>query len=327
MNKQNGLALLGVGLMSMSMAAHADADLDRCLMERLAGASDTMTVAELKAACKTTPSGAPKTAVVTRRIQEETVGYGKRYALTPHRLNYVLPLTYDQRRPSSEPFSNDVAEGGNHAQKIETKFQLSFKFPLLLDAFGADGDLMAGYTQRSFWQMYNTEASRPFRETNYEPEIWYQYPVNKSWMGWNMVSASIGLDHQSNGRAQNYSRSWNRVMGGMVFERGEYAVALRPWLRIKESSDDDNPDISQYLGRFDLAVGRKFGNHSLDLQLRNNLKTQENRGSVQLGWSFPLSRSPQLRGYVQWFSGYGESLMDYNHYQNTLGIGVQMADW
>jgi len=176
--------------------------------------------------------------------------------------------------------------------------------------------------------MYNNKASKPFRETNYEPEIWYQYPINKSLLGWNFVGASLGWDHQSNGRAQDYSHSWNRIMGGMVFEHGEYAVTVRPWWRITEdASNDDNPDITHYLGNFDLTVGRKIGQHSFDLMLRNNLQRQNNHGAVQLGWSFPLPKTPRMRGYVQWFNGYGESLMDYNVRQNTLGVGVQLADW
>lgn len=322
---------LGLGVLLVTTVATANDAKERCLLERLVTASDATTVGELKAACaekaqEIAPEIAP--AVVTRRLQEEAEDYGKRYALTPHRINYLLPLSYDQRRPSSAPFSQDVDASGDHAQKVEAKFQLSFKFPLLLDAFGGDGDFMAGYTQRSFWQLYNAQASKPFRETNYEPEVWYQYPVNKSVLGWNLVGASVGLNHQSNGRGQAFSRSWNRVIGGLVFERGEYAVMLRPWLRIKEDpGTDDNPDINHYLGNFDLSIGRKFGRHSLDLMLRNNLQGRDNRGAIQLGWSFPLPNSPRMRGYVQWFNGYGESLMDYNIHQNTLGVGVQLADW
>jgi phospholipase A1/A2 len=296
----------------------------------LAHAEASTTVAELKAMCaQPEPVVSPSAkSVVTRREQEEIEGYGKRYVLTPHRLNYLLPASYSQLRPSSASYSRDVTEDANHAQKIEAKFQLSFKFPLLLDAFGGAGDLMAGYTQRSFWQMYNSAASRPFRETNYEPELWYAYPVNTSWQGWNVASASIGFNHQSNGRGEAFSRSWNRVISSVVLERGEFAVALRPWLRLRENSNsNDNPDLSHYMGRFDLLGGRKFGNHSLDVMLRNNLRTQENRGAFQLGWSFPLPRTPRLRGYVQWFNGYGESLSDYRLRQNTLGLGVQMADW
>lgn len=308
--------------------AQAETVQERCLLDQLTQAPAEMSAAQIRAVCalKTEPEPAP--AVISRRLQEEAQDYGRRYAITAHRMNYLLPLAYDQRRPSNAPYSNDVSDDSVQSQKLEAKFQLSFKFPLLLDAFGGSGDVFAGYTQRSFWQMYNSAASRPFRETNFEPEIWYQVPINTPVAGWNLVGASIGLNHQSNGRGQEYSRSWNRLMGGLIFERGEYALMLRPWWRLKEDQrNDDNPDISHYMGNFDLSFGRKLGRHSFDLVLRNNLQRSYNRGAVQLGWSFPLPYSPRIRGYMQWFNGYGESLIDYNERQNTLGLGVILSDW
>ncbi|MDQ7988110.1 MAG: phospholipase A [Candidatus Dactylopiibacterium sp.] len=332
------LATLACVAAAPSAFAQSTPDAQRCLLEQLDKAAEGMTVAQLRTLCAIPAPAAQqaaadagleadKPAVVTRRLQEEAAEYGKRYSITAHRLNYILPITYDQRRPSSEPFANDLEEDAR-AQKIEMKYQFSFKVPLLLNAFDSGGSIFGGYTQRSFWQMYNNKASKPFRETNYEPEVWYQYPINMPVLGWNLVSASIGVNHQSNGRAKEYSRSWNRIMGGLVFERGEYAIQLRPWWRLRENSnDDDNGDIQHYLGYFDFALGRKFGSHSFDLMIRNNLKRRDNRGAFQVGWSFPLPINDRLRGYVQYFGGYGESLIDYNVRQNTLGVGLMLADW
>lgn len=330
---------LGVG---MAQADDSDAGLsdgERCLLMQLEKASDDITVAQIRVACAMPSPKAQseaasagmdpdKPAVITRRFQEEALDYEKRYAITAHRPNYLLPVSYDQRRPNSSVYKT---EDGDVVppQKAEVKYQLSFKVPIYLDVLGSGGSLFGAYTQRSFWQMYNNKISKPFRETNYEPELWYQYPILRPVLGWNFVAASIGINHQSNGRSQSdISRSWNRIMGGLIFERDEYALTLRPWWRLPENHvSDDNPDIGHYMGSFDLTLGRKFGAHSFDLMLRNNLKRRDNRGAIQFGWSFPLPASKYLRGYIQVFSGYGESLMDYNVKQNTIGAGILLADW
>lgn len=314
-------------------------DAEQCLLLQLEKASDTVTVEQIRVACAVPGPAAQaaaeaagqdpdKPAVVTRRLQEEALDFNKRYAITAHRPNYLLPITYDQYRPTSSVYTSDSGEVVS-PQKVEVKYQISFKVPLYIDVFGSGGSLFGAYTQRSFWQMYNGEISKPFRETNYEPEVWYQYPIGQPILGWNLVAASIGINHQSNGRSQqDNSRSWNRITGGLIFERGEYAVSFKPWWRLPESpASDDNPDIGHYMGWFELGVGRKFGSHSFDLMLRNNLKRRDNRGAVQFGWSFPLPVGDRLRGYLQVFSGYGESLMDYKVKQNSFGAGIMLADW
>jgi phospholipase A1 len=98
-------------------------------------------------------------------------------------------------------------------------------------------------------------------------------------------------------------------------------------VRIPErASDDDNPDVSDYMGRGELRLARYVGDHALLLQLRHSLRSGDrSHGSAQLEWAFPLSGV--LHGFVQVFSGYGESLIDYNLRQNRLSLGVTLAGW
>ncbi|MEO6688814.1 MAG: phospholipase A, partial [Dokdonella sp.] len=137
----------------------------------------------------------------------------------------------------------------------------------------------------------------------------------------------IGIDHQSNGRSDPYSRSWNRIVANVGFERENWTVMLRPWWRLSESRDDDNnPDISNYMGRGEMQVVHLWNAQEFGLTLRHSLRGgDDNHGSARFSWSFPLSGN--LRGYVEAFSGYGESLIDYNHNATYIGAGVSLLDW
>ena len=136
----------------------------------------------------------------------------------------------------------------------------------------------------------------------------------------------VGVSHQSNGRAGALSRSWNRLYAAFVFERGDLALGLKPWWRIPEdAATDDNPDIEDYLGHFELLGVYKHHDHTFTALGRHNLDRDTPRGALQLDWSFPLHG--RLRGYLQLFNGYGESLIDYDHNVTSLGLGIQLTDW
>lgn len=101
---------------------------------------------------------------------------------------------------------------------------------------------------------------------------------------------------------------------------------VRPWYRIREDwTSDNNPDITNYMGVGDIVATYAIGGHFFSLVLRSNLNFWNFHGAAQVDWSFPLYR--QLKGYVQAFTGYGESLIDYNHYQTTVGAGFLLFNW
>src|SRR5574340_214497 len=242
-----------------------------------------------------------------------------------HRPNYFLPLKYSSS-PNSTPFRDEFSiEPDLGLEPLETELQLSFKIKGMEGVFGHDNaDLWFGYTVTSFWQAYNSDISSPFRETNYEPEAMLVYRTNYNIAGFRGRFLNLGIVHQSNGRQEGLSRSWHRVYAQLGFERGNLALTIRPWYRIPESAGtDDNPDIEDYLGHGDLQLAYHGGRHTYSLLFRNNFKSTENHGAVKLNWSFPLHG--RLRGYVQYFDGYGESLIDYNHSQQSFGVGLSLT--
>ena len=263
------------------------------------------------------------------------------WSLRPYKPVYVLPAFYAgdvNRLPSSPSLDNHLATPLD-IQDIELKYQLSFKTKPWEQILGSNADLWLAMTQVSHWQVYNSGNSRPFRETNYEPEAMVVMPLHQDLIGgWRWRMAGIGVDHQSNGRSDPLSRSWNRVIMTLGFENEAWTLLLRPWLRINESrADDDNPDISDYLGHYDVQLVRTLANHEFALTARSATSGQGTRGALQFDWSFPFPFLPKgdeyrsvlgdLRGYLQVFNGYGESLIDYNHSGWYVGAGFSLVQW
>lgn len=270
--------------------------------------------------------------VMSRRWELDSLSRKIAPVIRVHRPNYILPLAYN-----SSPNHDSILDMDRkaRAQNTEAKFQISFKVKLWPDMMDKDVDLWFAYTQLSFWQLYNSTFSSPFRETDYEPELFLNFRTNYKPFGLDLYGlrgrvVNIGLDHQSNGRSKPLSRSWNRIFTNLGFEKGNFNLLLKGWYRIPESaSDDDNPDIEKYMGYGELSGMYYWNKHRFGAMLRNNLRTGENRGAVQLDWSFPFPfiKNDRISGYIQYFNGYGESLLDYNANSNRMSIGIMLADW
>jgi phospholipase A1 len=247
-----------------------------------------------------------------------------RYLISLYRPNYFLLGRYSDR-PNEAPFEElfdplEYPDAG--LDSTEAEFQVSFKARLWATDDRTFG-VWAAYTQRSQWQVYNSDLSAPFRETNYEPEVFVSYNPKLAFGGFDWRLLNVGYNHQSNGRADPISRSWDRLIAEFGIERGDFALLVRPWIVIDDGGDD-NPDITDYMGWGDATATYKWEGHSFTLMGRGNPET--GKGTVQLTWMSPPVLGP-LRAYVEAFSGYGDSLIDYNWYQNTIGIGVSLNDY
>jgi len=262
---------------------------------------------------------------IDQRIAQEKNIQEVKFSIIPHKPNYLLPVTFNQKIQSYAVYKDTLSD--EKLQDIEIKFQISFKIPLLVDIAELPISVYFGYTQVSLWQAYNAVNSSPFRETNYEPEIMSLWHQDKSLgLGWKFKLASLSFTHQSNGRSDPISRSWNRIESNLLFERGNLTVAMNPWLRIEESaSEDNNPDLLDYYGHGKIYVFYKYQDNSFSLLSRNNLESGFSKGAIEFAWSFPVHG--RVRGYFQVFSGYGNSLIGYNEYTNTIGLGISLTDW
>jgi len=261
----------------------------------------------------------------TKRGTFNVVGY---------RPNFMLPVhvTNDINRSPSSPTRPPVLLPDY--RNVEAKIQLSFKTKLAQSVLLPGADIWFGYTQQSLWQLWTSSASSPFRNTDYEPEVIYMVPIRGElrsalpW-GWQWRYAQLALAHQSNGQAQPLSRSWNRTYVGLAAEHGDFSLVWRVLRRLPEDvEDDDNPDITDYRGRGDLQLLWTPSRAMASLLYRTTLRSVR-RGALQFDWTYPVETDkPQgLRWYVQVFTGYGETLTDYNFRQTSFGVGVTLLEF
>lgn len=289
-----------------------------CVQTGLSGAGRTGE----PAAVRTATGGIPAAELTVLQNREYSTAE-RSYVLSAHRPSYFTAGYNAKFDPEIYTFAGGpVALEG---QKEEVKFQLSMKFPVWQNVLGNHTDMYLGYTQQSYWQVFSdSEAlSRPFRETNYEPEIFLRhYSTKRLPFGGELKGVDFGLNHQSNGQTLTLSRSWNRAMLRAAADYGSLAFLARAWYRLPEADEDDeNPNEYRFLGYGDLrAVWSKEG-RTISAMVRPSTES----ASFELTYSVPIAG--QLRFYAQWYNGYGENLFEYDRRSNRLGIGIAVTDW
>ena len=229
--------------------------------------------------------------------------------IKPHDTNYFLPFAYTFKgRPSNAKY-----------KRAETKFQFSVKKALFEDIIFLNETWYFGYTQTAWWQILAESA--PFRELNYAPEAFISFPFS----GFGLLKTmNLGFMHQSNGRDGAESRSWNRVYINALLHAGRFVFMPRAWYIVPEPSLSENEDIRHYLGNFDMKIAYLGRDTFAYILLRNNLNFKRNKGAIELNAGFDLFDNGVF-WYVQYFNGYGESLIDYNRFMHKLGVGFLVA--
>lgn len=258
-----------------------------------------------------------QTSALQKRINEQKKTVHNPFAVSFYQPNYVLPYYY-----TGNPYQSIYVGHTPENQRVmnsEFKYQMSFQVALWPHMFHSKLNLVFAYTQLSYWQFY--AKSQYFRETNYEGSVFFSDNFTENWLG------SIGVEHQSNGRGGPLERSWNRLFANLVLSGNHWLIDLDPWILIftQESSDLHNPDICKYLGYGREIFAFTFYHQEITFQFRNILESGFKRGTIIAGYSFPIYG--KMKGYIQFFTGYGQSLIEYNHYTNSAGIGIVFSNW
>lgn len=322
--------ILPLGLLCVALNGHAQEpiqdsvsylDYTSCLQKALLSEEDTTTLGDIRARCRQVEQPKP---LSSRRLNEEITEQNP-FVLTPHRLNYAL-LSHYANGVNEAPFEEQAGKTLAYHDE-EVQFQLSFKFPLYKDLvlFDKSFDFYAAYTNRSFWQFFDDKDSIPFRETNHEPEVWVEWDADFDFpFEFNLHKLMLGVNHQSNGQTSILSRGWNRIFLQGFLQHKNSFLSFKTWRRFDEKDEFDNSfNYQKYLGDYELEAAYKWNKNTFAMTLRN--RYDANRyGSVQLEYTYPINR--RLKGYVQYFNGYGDSLIDMQYFSRKLGIGIVLAD-
>jgi phospholipase A1 len=226
-----------------------------------------------------------------------------------HKPIYILPYTY------SRDYESDATE---------VLFGVSAKLRPL------GPPLYFAYSQRSYWSLYDGSRSRPFRESVYNPEVFYRW-VPQATKGGLIWGLDGGYEHESNGQDIPESRSWDRLYIAPFLERRGTALQLKVWYRLPEdekddaddASGDDNPDIEDFYGYSELHLWRRIGrDRRLHGMIRGNFAT--GHGAIQLDSSWRIGEGDLFWHLYAWH-GYGESLQDYNDSVTRVGVGFSLA--
>lgn len=212
----------------------------------------------------------------------------------------------------------------------EAKFRISIKARLLRHSMGEGASslrVFLGFTQTSFWEL-GLESS-PFRDTDYNPELFASWRRNATpQSGWRLLILHGGLAHESNGRDGAASRSWNYafVEPHLVFRRRGanqdlIRLSARVWPITQVS--EDNPDLLDFYGYGELAGAIYLGRFSARLAARLGKNGDKGSALLDLAWQ-PFRRST-VQLLLQGWSGYGESLLDYNVRDSSVRLGVMIA--
>ena len=213
------------------------------------------------------------------------------------------------------------------------RFQISLKYRLFDAAAGLGQErpwlsgLYLGYTQNSIWDL-STE-SKAFRDTSYRPSLFWKWERARGAKAF-FDGARVGFEHESNGGDADTSRSiniffmrpqwrWQLPRGGTL----EFMPKLYAYLE-----KEDNSDIDDYRGYADWQVRYESGvNWIASTMLRHGTA---GKSSVLIDVSRRVRdlKFGPVSGYfhVQFFAGYGESILEYNvQRKSQLRVGFAIV--
>ncbi len=267
------------------------------------------------------------------------IGLSTGYAETePHYLNYVL-LGQDSIDQNTEQSDYDIMFQISFSKLIYKPENIPKWLSFLSKPLNFAGPFYFGYTQRSFWEI--GQKSSPFRETNYQPEVFLKNVSQDS-----NQTHYVGYLHESNGHDEELSRGWDRLYYRLRSHLGEKSAErsnqvnqepASPWtfdvkLWAPFNRSKRNKKIARYAGYGEVSAAYAFQRNSpvrnIQLALRKGGVLNEwDRGSVTVDLIHDFGTKSELLYLLQVFNGYASSLERHDQHEWSVRWGVLLSDF
>ncbi|WP_260202429.1 phospholipase A [Dysgonomonas capnocytophagoides] len=195
-------------------------------------------------------------------------------------------------------------------------FQFSIRHRVTRSVLPFNSFLYIIYSQKSFWDIY--DKSSPFRDTNYNPGIGVgRYIIkNNKLKGAVMVS----LEHESNGKAGEDSRSWNYLnLSAKYFYNMRLSAKAQVYLPYVDGGN--NKDLLRYKGYGIFSVNYIDSKNLWWFSLNIIPWDQFINPNLHTSLSFRVSKNSNQYLTLDYYAGYGEGLLNYKKYTNQVRIG------
>lgn len=198
------------------------------------------------------------------------------------------------------------------------KFQLSISQRLTNATLPWGTYLYLFFTEKVFWEVF--QNSMPMSDLNFNPGIGWSKPffIKDRYCG----KMTLILEHESNGKDGEASRSWNKVsLAGSAYVTEWLSVHAKYWYPIVDGMN--NKDILKYSGIFQMGFqlnskGNRFTFASTFVKRQGwNMNWNTN---IQFGWRIHRDSNQYL--FIDFYNGYGEGLLAYNQFHNRLRFGI-----
>ncbi len=225
---------------------------------------------------------------------------------------------YHTKNPDYDMYDNHTP---NHVKlrQNEVKVQFSFEIMLLKRMFGTDNlRFYLAYTQLFFWQLYS--PTQFMREVDYEPILYLKWHFAPN------MFANLLINHQSNGKGGYMEVAWNRVIGSVELTAKNFYAQISGWVPFGtvKARSHNSASIAYYMGYDKILLSYNLKDFVFSIE-GQNIESGFTRGHIMATVSY--SANSRVKLYAQYFSGYGQSLIEFDNRTNAFGVGIALSDW